>query len=883
MSGDSPGTAYPGRWETDVALIDGGTVHLRPVRPDDAGGIETFHGRQSRESIYFRYFSPMPRLSARELERLTHVDYVTRMAFVAVLGDEVIGMASYDVWRERNEAEVAFIVDEKHQGRGLATVLLEYLIVAARESGLSGLTAQVLPANRKMLAVFHQCGFDVTSEFEEGVVEVHLGLDVTDQSAELIDQRERLAEARSIQRVLYPASIAVIGAGRERGGIGHEAFRNLIAHGFDGPVFPVNPQGGHVGSVRSYASILEIPDDIDLAVVAVPAPLVPEVVEECARKRVHALMIISAGFDELTIDGQPAQNIIVDRALRSGMRVIGPESLGLVNTAPEASMHATFTSIDVEEGTVGFLTQSGTLGMAALGHASRRGIGISTFVDIGNRVDVSGNDLLQFWAEDERTSVALLYLESFGNPRKFTRIARRMARSKPIVAVKSGRSIPAELEDPSGGLAALWPSDATVDALLAQSGVMRVDTPPELFDLARVLVHQPVPQGRRVQVISNAKGATLLSVDACVRAGLEMAGEPTALTWEAGPGDYARVVRRALEDEGVDAVLVIYAPPIQERRVQVARAIAGTASAGCTKPILATFLGSDIGVPLGAGELTIPLFEFPGEAAKVLGQLAAYGDWLNQDEGVVPTFTDLDLDAVRSMVHTLLQDHPDGHWLDRDQAGGLLAAAGLPVAAHRQVGSADEAAAAAEEIGYPVVLKAAGVERYHRGEDGGVALDLHDSEAVRAAFERMASTLGDAMSIAVVQHMVGSGADVLVGGHQHPGFGGVVSLGIGGVMAAANPDLPTRILPLSDTDAARLVAASPIAPLLGAEARDGTATAACERFLLRFGAVLDRVPEIADVLLNPLIVLPGGAWIVDAWVRVAPYRWDQGPAVRRLT
>jgi acyl-CoA synthetase (NDP forming)/RimJ/RimL family protein N-acetyltransferase len=883
MSGEAETVAYPTRWEADVVLTDGGTVHVRPVRGGDEPAIQDFHARQSKESIYFRYFSPMPKLSQRELSRLTAIDYVTRMAFVTELGDQIVGMASYDVFRESNEAEVAFIVDDAHQGRGLATVLLEYLIVAARENGLERLTAQVLPTNRRMLSVFHQVGFEVTSSFEDGVVEVHLGLEATARSAELIEEREQRAEARSIQRLLFPTSVAVIGAGREREGIGHEVFRNLISRRFDGPVFPVNPQGGHVGSVRSYPSVLEVPDDIDLAIVTVPAAKVLDVVDECAAKRVHGLLIVSAGFDGLTSDGRPTEQAIIDRALQSGMRVIGPESLGLVNTAPTARMHATFTTVTVESGRVGFLTQSGTLGIAALEHAARRGIGISTFVDIGSRVDVSGNDLLQFWSQDDRTAVVLMYLESFGNPRKFTRIARKMSRHKPIVAVKSGRSLPPDREDPSGGLAAVWPTDATVDALLAQSGVIRVDTPPELFDVARVLVDQPVPAGRRVQIISNARGATLLSVDACLRSGLELASEPVVLSWEAGPDDYARAVRSALEDDDVHALLVIYAPPIQERRAHVARAIAAATSAGAAKPILATFLGSEVGVPLPTGDIRIPLFEFPGEAAKVLGLIAGYGEWLRQREGEAPSLDDLDVDAVRALVGRVLDERPKGRWMPRTEAADVLAAAGLPVAPHRLVRSAGEAVSAAAEIGFPVVLKAAGVERYHRGEAGGVALDLHDGPAVQAAFDRMNAALGDAMSVAVVQHMVGTGADILVGAHQHPSYGGVVSLGLGGVMAAANTDLPTRILPLTDADAQRLLAASPVAPLLGAEAADGTALRACEDFLLRLSSLLDEVPEIADLLLNPLIVTSQGAWVVDVWMRIAPYRWNHRPAVRRLT
>jgi acyl-CoA synthetase (NDP forming)/RimJ/RimL family protein N-acetyltransferase len=892
---------YPDRWETDVALADGGTVHLRPVRPDDAERVKAFHGRQSRESIYFRYFSPMPKLSARELDRLTKVDYVTRMAFVALLGDDVIGMASYDIWRSSNEAEVAFIVDDAHQGRGLATVLLEYLIVAARESGLEGLTAQVLPTNRRMLSVFHHAGFQVSSTFDEGVIEVRLGLEPTPEATALIEERERLSEARSIQRLLRPESIAVIGADRGRGGIGHEVFRNLVANGFEGPVFPVNPSGGHVASVRSYASVLDIPDEVDVAIVAVPAPAILEVVAECARKRVRGLVIISAGLEDLEIDGRPGQTVIVERALRSGMRVIGPESLGVINTAPGCRMTATFADVHVDPGRVGFLTQSGTLGIAALERAHRMGIGISAFVDIGSRPDVSGNDLLQYWSEDEHTTVVLLYLESFGNPRKFTRIARRMARRKPIVAVKSVRSRP--LAPDGGDGPSEWPADASIDALLTQSGVIRVDTPAELFDMARVLVDQPVPRGRRVAIVSNARGASILAADACLAAGLEItelserahvrlddlttrptgARTPIELGWEAGPDDYSQAVELALADDEVDALLVIYAPAVQQRRDQVAQAIAAAASRSDSKPVLATFLGVQNGLPVEWGDQSIPVFDFPDEAAKVLGRMASYGEWIEQPPGDIPSFDDIDREALGRAVDELLRDAPGGRWLNRDECAMLLSIAGLPVARHRIVSGADEAVAAAEAIGWPVALKATGVARFHPGEGGGVALDLHDGDDLRSTYARMLEGLGSAMDPAVVQEQAPTGVDVLVAAHQHPSFGGVVSLGIGGVMSAANPMLPMRVLPLTDADADRLIAAAPIASLLAADAAGGSAVRACRDLLVRLGAVLEIVPELADVLLNPLIVSGASAHVVDAWIRLAPYRWDPAPPVRRLT
>lgn len=900
---ESPPPAYPERWEVDVALSDGGTVHIRPVRPEDAERVRAFHARQSRESIYFRYFSPMPKLSQREIDRLTKVDYRDRMAFIAVLDDDIVGMASYDVWRESNAAEVAFIVDDAHQGRGLATVLLEYLIVAARENGLEALTAQVLPSNRRMLAVFHQAGFEVDSSFAEGIIEVRLGIEPTEEAAAAVEDRARRAEARSVERLLFPESVAVIGAGRERGGVGHEVFRNLVARGFDGPVYPVNSESPHVGSVRSYASVLDIVDEVDLAIIAVPADNVLEVVDECARKRVRGLVVISAGLDELGGEPGSGERLVVERALRGGIRVIGPESMGVINSAPGTRLHATFASVEVLAGKVGFLTQSGTLGIAALEHAHRMGVGISAFVDIGSRVDVSGNDLLQFWDGDDRTQVVLLYLESFGNPRKFTRIARRMARHKPIVALKSGRTLPPEREFVDGGLAAVWPTDATVGALLSQSGIIRVNTPDELFNMARVLVNQPVPAGRRVAIVSNGRGASVLTADACVGEGLELAdlspatvdalrevlpdsvgvGNPLDLGWAGSPDEYDRALRLLLGDDGVDAAIVVYAPPIRERRADVARAVGSVAGELPDKPILATFLGSEGGDPAVGGGATIPVFAFPSEAARMLGLVARYGEWLAEPEGTVPEPDDLDIDGVRDLVAGVLEASPDGCWLDRDASARLLTLAGLPVAPHRLVGDVDEAVQAARSIGFPVVLKATGVERYHRGEGGGVALDLHDPDSLRAAYRRMVDQLGTAMDMAVVQQQAPAGADILVGAHQHPSFGAVVSVGIGGVMAAANPDLPVQVLPLSDTDAHRLVASSPVASLLEVEAPGHAATRACEAFLLRLGALLEHVPELADLLLNPVIVGAGGVWTTDAWVRVAPYRWDPSPAVRRLS
>jgi acyl-CoA synthetase (NDP forming)/RimJ/RimL family protein N-acetyltransferase len=908
MPNPSRPPGYPERWEFDAVLTDGGTVHVRPVVPDDMDEVDAFHTRQSRETIYYRYFSPLPRLSQRDLERIVNIDYVTRLAFVALLGDSIVGIASYDIWPDRNEAEVAFITDDDHQGRGLATVLLEYLAVAARENGLDGLTATVLPTNRKMLGVFHDAGFQVSSEFEEGVIEVRLGIEPTPEGRLRIEARERRSEAASVSRLLSPTSIAVIGAGRDRGGIGHEVFRNLVAGGFEGPVYPVNPAGGHVASVRAYQSVLDIPDAVDLAIVAVPAAGVLDVVDECGRKRVRGLVVFSAGFDRLP-PGTEAE--IVERAHATGMRVIGPESMGVINTAPGISLVANFGQVAVRPGNVGFLTQSGTLGLAALDHAHRLGVGFSTFVDVGSKIDVSGNDLLQYWADDPATAVVALHLQSFGNPRKFTRIVRDLARAKPVVAVKAGLSRSggdAGASDPMGSWSPGDLTEAAVDAMLTQSGVIRVDTPTQLFDAARVLAAQPVPAGPRVAVVSNARGASVLAVDACIGAGLETPepsastvtalaglvpegarlGNPFELTWEAGPDAYRAAVAAALADDAFDSVVVLYAAPVQPRPGEVAAAVA-EAVEGATKPVIATFLGSDPGDEV-AGVQTVPLFRFPSEGARTLGRLAAYGEWLARPAGALPTADDLgiDVEAVQARVAEILAADPEGRVLEHAEAAELLALAGLPACPTRVVDGPDEAVAAADEIGYPVVLKASGVGRYHRGEVGGVALDLHDAEALRAAFGRMVTVLRSAMDPAIVQKAAPAGADVLVAGHQHPAFGGVVTVGLGGAAAAANSDLPVRVLPLSDTDAAELLAASQVGGLLAGESTDdGTpaavaATEALIALLVRFAALLEQVPELAGVVANPVITGPAGASITDAWVRVAPYRSPAAPQVRHL-
>lgn len=911
LSAGPPGTEgpYPERWEADVALSDGGTLHVRPILPSDGERMARFHERQSPESIYFRYFSPRPRLSEADIERFTTIDYRDRMAFVGLLGDQLIGIARYDRHLARSDAEVAFFTDDEHHGRGLATILLEYLAAAAREAGISGFTASVLPQNRRMLSVFKQAGFEVHSHFADGIVEVELAIEPTPEALALMEARAAQAEARSVERLLAPGSIAVIGASRQPGTIGHDVFSHLVDRGFEGPVYPVNSEARYVHSVRTYASILEVPDDIDLAVVAVPADQVFAVVEECAVKRVHGLVVLSAGFAESGEQGWARERQVVEAARRRGMRVIGPNCMGIINTSPMVSMHATFVDVEPLTGTIGFSSQSGTIGAAILDRAAQLGLGISSFVAMGNKADVSGNDLLRYWETDDRTKVVLLYMESFGNPRNFSRIARQVSQRKPIVAVKSGRSLAVDERHQELVDAAGWPVEVSVDAMLRQTGMIRVETLEQVFDVCRLLVYQPLPQGRRVAVLSNAWSPAVLASDACAAAGLLMAevaeetqkvlaarlrpeaqlANPVELTIEAGPAEYATAAKALLADPGVDAVLVLYAPPLRRRAGDVAGAVSAIADHP-TKPVVAAYLGRNpdrgplTGTGAGGDDLpVIPRFSFPEGAAHALGRVAEYAEWQRRPHGAVPDIegTDAAADLVAEFLGREADNHRlDRRWLDADQAATLLGTVSIASMPHRLVRSEDEAVAASRTIGYPVAIKATGLERLAKTEAGGVSLDVHGDDEVRQAYRRMHQVLGQAMEPALVQAMGQRGVECWVGVHQHPAFGSAVTFGPGALANQSVDQLAMRILPLTDVDASWLLGASPVAgPII--DLGPG-AVAAAEDLLLRVTALADAVPEVSLVRLNPVIVSADGYAITDARVRLAPWHTDPEPAVRRL-
>jgi acetyl coenzyme A synthetase (ADP forming)-like protein len=665
---------YPSRWEADVVLSDGATVHIRPIKPSDGAGISAMHSRLSPESVYLRFFSVLPQLTPKMLDHFVHVDYVARLALVAELGDQLIAVARYDqlaTGDEGAEAEVAFVVDDAHQGRGVGTILLEHLAAAARDNGISCFVADTLPQNSRMLRMFHEAGYADERRYADGVIRVSFRLDATATSIGSMQDRERYAAARSVQRLLSPRSVAVIGAGRQPGGVGHQVLRNLLDGGFTGPVYPVHPTARHVASVRAYPSVVDVPDDVDLAIIAVPAESVAEVVDQCAAKLVGGLVILSSGFAERSEEGAAAERGLVTTARLHGMRLIGPNCLGVANTDPAVSMNATFSPVAPTSGPIGFISQSGGLGVVILTEMARRGLGVSTFVSAGNKADVSSNDLIQYWEDDPHTTVVLLYLESFGNPRTFARVARRLSRRKPIVAVKSGRSRAGQ-RAALVHTAALAATDTAVDALFLQSGVIRVDTLRELFDVAQVLATQPLPAGRRVAIVGNAGGPGVLAADACEAAGLDvpelasgvqdqlraLLGEvnsvanPIDLAATTTPTLFGQALDAALADPGIDAALAIFSAPIAPFADEVSDAIVAAAKDHPTKPVLACVLGRHVIIERRGH--AVPSFDFPESAALALARVATYADWRRRPEGAPPSFDDVERTAARALVGAAL-------------------------------------------------------------------------------------------------------------------------------------------------------------------------------------------------------------------------------------
>ena len=867
----APSAEQQANGAVDVILRDGGTLRLRPPGAGDADAVLAFLEGLSERTLYLR-FHGIRHVDAALAASLLEPDWVETGVLAGWLGDRVVGVANYVRLRDPTSAEAAFVVADAEQGRGIGTRLLEQLAERAAATGITRFVAEVMAENQAMLSVFTGAGFDVVRELEHGEVEVSFPITATEAFQERVEERDHVAVAASLQPFFEPSSVAVIGASRRRGSIGGELFRNVLEADFDGTAYPVNRGGEPVAGVRGYESISEIPDAVELAVICVPGPRVLEAAEQALDKGVRALCVISSGFAETGAAGVERQEQLLALVRSHGARLLGPNCLGIASSKPK--LNATFAPRALPPGRIGFSSQSGALGLALLEQGE--GLGFSAFVSIGNKADVSSNDLLEWWEDDPETDVVLLYLESFGNPRKFARLSRRVARRKPILALKAGATA-AGAKAASSHTAALAGSEAAVDALFHQAGVLRARTLEELVDVAGLLSGQPLPRGRRVGVLTNAGGLGILCADACEAAGLELpelAQETRDALAEALPGDssvanpvdmlgsatgatYERAIPPLLADPRLDALVVLFVPPVVAGAPEVAAAIRRSVeSAQSDKPVLAAVMSAE-GTPLELLESDIPSFAYPESAARALGLAADRAEWLRRPAGTVPELDGIDHDAAQAVV-----DAAGEGWLDPAQTRALLGAYGLPLVAERTAAGAGEAVDAADEIGYPVVVKTA-TPGAHKTETGGIALDLADEAQVREAVERIGAPV-------IVQQYLRGGTELLAGVVQDPVFGPLVAFGPGGVFAELIGDATFRLAPLSDVDAAELVtggkAGRLVAGFRGAPPADAHAL---EDLVHRLGGLAEDLGEVAELDLNPVIASPEGCVAVDARVRVA--------------
>lgn len=862
---------YPQHWDADVVLRDGGTAHLRPVTPQDAEALQRMHVAQSPESTFLRFFSPMPKLTDSLLKQFTVVDHINQVAIVALIGGEIVGVARYDRL-DQTQAEVAFNVSDAHQGRGMGSVLLEHLAAAARERGISRFVADVLPQNLKMVAVFHEAGYAVTDHFDRGVVELAFDIDPTDRSLAVMEAREHRSDAASLSALLQPSSIVVIGASRDPESIGARVLQHIVDGGFTGLVYAVNPAASQVRGVHCYADVSQVPAPVDVALVVVPASAVLEAVQHCRQAGVRGLIVMSEGFAELDAEGVDRQRELVRVARANGMRLIGPNSMGLLNTNPQIRLNASLARQLPPAGGLGLFSQSGALGVAVLASAARRGLGVSSFISAGNRADVSGNDCLQYWEEDPSTAVVGLYLESMGNPRKFSRIARRLSAKKPLIVVKSGASgygVPAGHVVPSSQA----PREA-LEALLRQAGVIRVDNMHQLFDVAQLLLHQPLPAGERIAIVGNSQAMAVLVADAAISEGLSVAAEPVTVSSEPSIPEFRQALQRCYAQEGIDAVVACIMPPLGTVSPQMYRALAEF-SAASDKTTVACLLGvrgvrgvepDRLPPPApGGGPRLLPTYPTPEDAVLALASVVRYGQWRRHDFGARVDPGGIDRVQARKLIERLLSGiGPEAHvQMGAGDLCALLACYGLSVWPARPVNGQEEAVKAAEQLGWPVALKTTDRHRRHRKELGGVVLDIAGPDELRAQLHTMTQRIKQ--ETFVVQPMAPDGAACVLRTMEDGLLGPIVSFGLAGDASDLLGDVAHRIPPMTEVDVSELIHSVRAAPrLTGYRGAPPLDIAGLQDIIARLSCLAGDLPQVAALELNPVIVAESGVTIAGA-------------------
>ena len=900
MSPETQKNVYPVHYETEVLLKDGSQILMRPIKTDDTSEWLDFIRRLSVHSKYLRFHYVPKEMGIEDAIRFCTVDYIDSFAFVAEFikdeGKDIIAIGRYYRLPGGYRAEIAIVIEDSYQQKGIGTKLVEWLANVARDNGITMFEADVLAENEEMMNVFRDYGFHIESDLEAGAYHVTFPIALTKKVIEKEESRETFSTLASLRSILSPRSVAVIGASKRPGTIGYRIFQSIMESKFTGIAYPVNPTADAIMSVKAYPSVLDVPGEIDLAMIVVPAALVTKTVGECGRKGVKGLIVISDGFRERgTEEGAARERELRNITLGYGMRVVGPNCMGIINTDPAVSLNATFSPIYPGEGNVSFLSQSGAMGLVILEYAQNLNMGLSSFASIGNRVDISPIDLLQYWEQDKATRVILLYMESFGNPRKFSRIARRVAVHKPILAIKSGKTA-AGSRAASSHTGALATPDIVTDALFHQAGIVRVDTVEQLFDAAILLSNQPIPKGKRVVVVTNGGGPGIIAADACMSSGLDVVelsqetlnalmpimhreisiGNPLDLTAGASPEEFEKILNLLAADKGNDAVLTIFIPPTVEEPHAMENTIKRVAPVFWEhgKPLLACFIGQrGVEGGLGSGGKFVPCYLFPEDAATALSKAVQYNELISSPRGSVPQLSDINRERARKIIETeLTRSAKRPLWLSAVDIYELLSCYGIRMAETLVAKTTVEASELAKKIGFPVVVKLHSSTITHKTEVGGVVMDVKSSAEVGKAYDQIKSKLKairreNEMEGVTVQRMVKEGIEVIVGVTQDRSFGPLIMFGLGGIYAELLKDVAIKLHPLTDLDAKELISSIKMSMLFdGFRGSPLADKAALEDLLLRISELVEDVPEIIELDLNPVKSMPQGQgyWVVDA-------------------
>jgi len=878
-------------------LADGSTVQIRPAADGDFAAVKAMHEAMSPDNAYLRFFSSSRTAAEREAHRITREPGPDHAALLALYGAEVVGVASYEVVQSSGgkTAEIAFAVADTMHHRGIATLLLEHLVSLARARRIESFTAETLSENVSMLRVFSDAGLPARSTRADGVVTITIPLPADDTGKQLEDYldtvaaRERSANVASLRPVFDPKSVAVVGASRRRGTVGRSVLDNIRTCGYQGRLYAVNPNARQVGGVPCFPDVVSLPEAPDLALLAVPPSAVPGVAEACGARGVRGLVVFTTGIDT----AQSADLLAACR--RHGMRLIGPNCFGIA--VPGIGLDATFAATHPAAGTAGLVMQSGGLGFAMVDHLSRLGVGISSFASVGNKLDVSSNDMLMWWEQDGQTKLAVLYIESFGHPRKFARTARRVGARMPVLTVHAGRSEAGQQAAASHTAAVATPL-VTREALFEQAGIIATPGFGELVEATALLAAQPPPAGRCVAIVSNVGGAGVLAADACTDLGLtvhhphgQLKRKLHALVPDGGavtgPVDTTATVsgdgfRQVLEliaaDEDVDAVIALVLPT------------------GATGDLVAAIREADVPVTLTAVVLTqpetvrlldakhgkVPAYGYPEAAVGALARAARYGEWRSAPHTLIPGFGDVDAAEARALIREFLAQAPDGGWLPPADVTALLRLYGIPLVSQTAARTEDDAVAAAVAEGYPVVVKADVPGLVHKTDAGAVLLDLRTEDDVRAGYRRLAGQFGARLTGVLVEPMITGGTEVIIGVQDDQMFGPLVVFGLGGVATEVLADHAARLAPLTENDADTLINSIRSAPLLhGHRGSPAADIPALRDVLMRVSRLADDLPEVTELDLNPVIARQFGAVAVDARILVRP-EVPQDPFLRRL-